>query len=120
MAARNKSLPAHFFARALSGATAERFVIIPPGRCRRAPVREYPKYGRRSTPEPGHKGKHKSQIYNILRIAGQTVALEFRRFRRRMVPGFRDYDERSSFVMTPGGLPMWRRGGATDGANLTI
>ncbi len=40
--------PAHFFGQALFGATEEQIVHIPPGRSRRAPVRDYPKSNQRS------------------------------------------------------------------------
>jgi hypothetical protein len=40
--------PAHFFGQALFGATEEQIVHIPPGRSRRAPVRDYPKLNQRS------------------------------------------------------------------------
>jgi hypothetical protein len=41
-------IPAHFFGQAPFGATEEQIVHIPPGRSRRAPVRDYPKSNQRS------------------------------------------------------------------------
>src|SRR5229473_19274 len=41
-------IPAHFFGQAPLGANEEQIVHIPPGRSRRAPVRDYPKSNQRS------------------------------------------------------------------------
>src|SRR5205085_2182047 len=58
---------------ALFGAGRESDFVIPPARGRRAPVRVTPRYRRRGACKTGRQGKHKSQIYNILRMMGQTA-----------------------------------------------
>ncbi len=69
-----ESLPAHLFDRALLGANSGQFVHIPSGRCRHAPPTRLPQNSPMQHPLHGRAGWHKSQIYNILRMAGQTLS----------------------------------------------
>jgi hypothetical protein len=68
--------PIHYFNRAPLGATTEQIVHIPSARGRRALVGNCPKTHRYRTLKTGRKGWHKTQIYNILRMAGQIVPYE--------------------------------------------
>jgi hypothetical protein len=65
-------IPAHYFGAAQFGATEQRIVHMPPGRGRRAPVRNYPQIKPTKRPEDEAQGLHKTPIYNILAQAGQT------------------------------------------------
>src|SRR6266849_5009417 len=57
--------PAHFFGQAPLGANEEQIVHIPPGRSRRAPVRDYPNWGRRSAPKTRRKGCTKRRFITL-------------------------------------------------------